>query len=78
MIKLVCKLIAALLTLATKLYEAYQRNAPSRETRKRDEEIDQGRKDIVDGNVDAVQSRIDQLLRHKNDRRDARSEDRQA
>ena len=71
MVKFVCSLITVLLTLVTKVYEAYQRNAPKREAQKRDEEIDQGRKDIVDGNADAVQSRIDWLLRHKNDRRDA-------
>lgn len=45
------------------LLKAYFAGKPQRDERKADEELQQGRKDVVDGNVDAVSARIDRLLK---------------
>jgi len=55
--------VTAVFSVIALLLEAWAQNAPAREQEKRDEHIDQGRQDLVDVNVSAVESRIDCLLR---------------
>ncbi|MBU0907747.1 MAG: hypothetical protein KKE05_06345 [Nanoarchaeota archaeon] len=47
--------------------KAYYDGKKERDEKAREEEIQQGRRDLVDGNVDAVSERIDRLLRDKSD-----------
>lgn len=56
-------LIVSILSLVGVLVKIWADKTPEREQEKRDEHIDQGRQDIVDGNVDAVSKRVDDLLR---------------
>ena len=77
MIEAICSVVAALIGLIVLVVELYRESSPERKADKREEEILQGRQDIVDGDADAVQRRLDQLLRDDADIRcHAGSEDR--
>ena len=64
---------AALLIILT-LLGMWAKGADKRQEKKQYEDLQQGRKDVADGNVDAVSSRIDRLLT-KARNRDQRSKD---
>lgn len=54
--------IAATIGIIALVLKQYYAGAPERVEEKRDEEIQQGRTDIADGDIDAVNERIDRLL----------------
>ena len=62
MIAIVTSLLSILAYLAPFLIEAWQSGTPARVKEKRNEEVQQGRMDIVDGNIPAINSRVDELL----------------
>jgi len=64
---------AALLIILT-LLGMWAKGADKRQEKKQYEDLQQGHKDVADGNVDAVSSRIDRLLT-KARNRDQRSKD---
>lgn len=53
--------IAGLVTIAGLLVKAWLTSAPERQKEAENEAIQKGRADLVDGNVDAIESRIDRL-----------------
>ncbi len=55
-------IITGALSIIGLLLKAWFDGAPKRKTEAADAAIQQGRKDIVDGNVDAVSERLDRLL----------------
>ena len=55
-------ILAGVLAIAGILLKIYVAKKPARDERKRKDVIQEGRQDIVDGNVGAVESRIDGLL----------------
>lgn len=54
--------VTALVTLFITLVKWWQSRQPARNQEARHDEIQQGRADIADGDVDAVSARIDRLL----------------
>ena len=54
--------IAAAIGIIALVLKQYYAGAPNRMEEERDEDIQQGRRDIADGDVDAVNERIDRLL----------------
>ena len=60
--------ITAILSIIAILLEAWAKNSPTREKEEKDDAIEQGRRDLSEGNVDAVAARIDRLLRSEDDR----------
>jgi len=58
--------IAAIFGVIALLLKAYFSGKPERDERKEADAQAQGRKDIVDGNVDAVSARIDGLFEEDN------------
>ncbi len=62
MITAICTAIAGILGFISVLLNLWMAGQEKRDEKTREEEIQQGRRDIVDGNVDAVQQRIDRLL----------------
>lgn len=62
----ILQIAAGLIGVLTLMLRQYYTNAPQREEEKENEEREQGRKDIADGNTYAVQSRLKRLLSKSN------------
>jgi len=60
--------IGAALLIILAILKVWIGGKEKREEKQADEQMQQGRKDIVDGNVDAVSARIDRLLTKASDR----------
>ena len=56
----ILSIVAALLTIGVLLLK--RRQTPEAKNEQRNEEIQKGRQDLVDGNADAVTARVDRLL----------------
>lgn len=54
--------IAAIIGIIALMLKQYYAGAPKRVEEQRDDEIQQGRRDIADGDIDAVNERVDRLL----------------
>ena len=63
--------IASVLGIILVALKQWAANSPAREKEAANEKIQQGRQDIVSGNVDAMQQRIDGLLNDTNSNSDA-------
>lgn len=64
----IVSLIVTVLGIASLILNIYISNSPKRREEERNAEIEKGREDIVNGNVDAVEQRIDRLCRAEDDR----------
>ena len=60
--------IGAALLIILSLLGVWAGGSKKREEKQADEQMQQGRKDIVDGDTDAVSARIDRLLTKARDR----------
>jgi len=67
MVTVILTVVSGLIGIIALVLKAYYDGKKERDEKAREEEIQQGRRDLVDGNVDAVSERIDRLLRDKSD-----------
>ena len=66
MVEAICVAVAGLIGIAAIILKQYYGGKKERDEKAREEEIQQGRRDIAGGNVDAVSERIDKLLSKSN------------
>jgi hypothetical protein len=59
-VETILSIIAALLAIAVMVLK--RRQTPEAKNEQRNEEIQKGRHDLIDGNTDAVTARVDKLL----------------